>query len=185
MFPTLHKVRTKSYFLNQIFWFSPWKRPFCICTALLMVDRPTGTQSWQLSRSELVIQRHFPPTSIPLSYYPLLGLYSKKSRTTSNQTAVLKSLSFPPQVSVSVKFPFTQPPRLAVVKPFFPSAYHRPASCHRSSGPARRLLPQQSKPLPSLPYRHGPARHLNPCSRHRGMDVSGWPESPFRSWQPR
>lgn len=76
----LQETRTKSYFLNQIFWSSPWQRPFRICTALLMGDRPTGTQSWRLSQSELVIQHHSPPISVSLSYYLLLTLYSEKQK---------------------------------------------------------------------------------------------------------
>lgn len=180
----LHQIRTKSYFLNQIFWFSPWKRPFCICTALLMVDRPTGTQSWQLSRSELVIQRHSPPTSIPLSYYLLLILYSEKSRTTSNQLALLKSLSFPPQVSVSVKFPFTQPQtcrREAILSLCLSSPSLLPSIIR----PCPQISPSVVKAAPLTPVSPQSSPSSEPLSQASRDGCIGLARSPFRLWQPR
>lgn len=96
-----YRNQNKKLFFKPNILVQSWQRPFRICTALLMGDRPTGTQSWRLSQSELVIQHHSPPISVSLSYYLLLTLYSR-SRNTSKQLAVLKSLSFPPQASVSL-----------------------------------------------------------------------------------
>lgn len=180
----LQETRTKSYFLNQIFWSSPWQRPFHICTALLMGDRPTGTQSWRLSQSELVIQHHSPPISVSLSYYLLLTLYSEKQKhlktTCSSKISLLSSSSL--CLTQWNSHSLNLPDLLSWSHSSLPPVTTQPPAVGHQTLPADFSFSSYScSPPPCITA--GPPLHLNPCSRHCGMDVQGWPGSAFRFWQ--
>lgn len=116
-----------------------------------MGDRPTGTQSWRLSRPELVIQHHSPPISVSLSYYLLLTLYSEKSRNTSNQLAVLKSLSFP-QVSVSLsEIPIHSTSQTCCRKAILPLCLSSPSLLPSVIRPCPQTSPSAVKAAPLTP----------------------------------